>query len=305
MLIIGTRGSELALWQAHHVRDLLRERAGLAAEIRIIRTEGDRVQDRSLGEMPGIGFFTREIENALLARDVHIAVHSHKDLPTEAPLELAVAAVPERGPVRDLLLIRPEAHDPDAPELPLREGARVGTGSARRRSLLRALRPDLRPADLRGNVPTRMARLAEDPAGTEPLDAIVLAEAGLARLGLDPAPLRVALLDPERFVPAPAQGALAIQVHRAARIPERGALVDALAPLHHEETASAVSAERRVLAGLEGGCNLPLGVLARTVPGGLRLVGALGRPDGTMARCDIVAPDPETAAREALNRLRS
>jgi hydroxymethylbilane synthase len=301
MLTIGTRGSDLALWQAHHVQGLLRERAGLVAEIHIISTEGDRVQDRRLDELSAVGVFTKEIEAALLAGEVDVAVHSHKDLPTEGPDGLTIAAVPGRGPVRECLLVRPEAHRPDAPGLPLVDGARVGTGSARRRAQLRALRPDLELADLRGNVPTRIARLAAPATGAERVDAIVLAEAGLVRLGIDPAPLVMEMLDVEVFIPAPAQGALAVQVRSDGVVPaaahadggrDDGSLAAALAPLQDAVTARCVTAERNVLAALEGGCNLPLGVHVRPAGDELHLLAALGRADGRLDRCEVRGPDP-------------
>jgi hydroxymethylbilane synthase len=289
---LGTRGSELALWQARHVHALLRERVGLEADLEIIRTEGDR-QQKSLGEMEGVGFFTREIEEALLERRIDLAVHSHKDLPTDSPQGLLIAAVPERGPAEDCLLVGPRAWDERQPRLPLRPGASVGTGSARRRSQLLAQRPDLRVADLRGNVPTRIRRCADGD-----FDAILLARAGLERLGLDPAPLRVVVLPVEDFVPAPAQGALAVQV----RLPAGGGpdadLAAAIGHLHHADTARRVEAERLLLASFAGGCNLPLGAHAWLAGGRLRLLAALGRQDG-LARCLVEADAPAEAARLA------
>jgi len=322
MLIIGTRGSDLALWQAHHVRELLRDRAGLAAEIHVISTEGDRVQDRRLEELATVGVFTKELESALLAREIDVAVHSCKDLPTASPTELTVAAIPARGSVRDCLVIRPEVLDPAGGLLPLREGVTVGTGSARRRAQLRHWRPDLRIGDLRGNVPTRIARLADPAPGGERLDAILVAEAGLVRLGLDPSPLVVHPLDPTRFVPAPAQGALAIQIRGDAPHPEgTGTLVAAIAALRDEAATRAVVAERLVLAGLEGGCNLPLGVHVASGEDGVENDGQdggedggdaaevtmhafLGRKDRAAHQITVTAADPVTAAEAALARLR-
>ncbi len=299
MTVIGSRGSDLALWQARHVRELLAARAGVAAEIRIIQTAGDRIQDVQLAAIGGKGFFTKEIEEALLAGEIDLAVHSHKDLPTASPPGLTVAAVPERGPVEECLLVRAEAWDAAAPAMPLREGALVGTGSLRRSSQLLALRPDLRTADLRGNVPTRVRKAAEGP-----YDAVLLARAGLVRLGLDVAPLRLHTFTADEFVPAPAQGALAVQVRDAgAARPGDDAVAAAVASLHHAPTARAVAAERLLLAALEGGCNLPLG--AHAVPSGprLRLTATLGRADGTVRRCTVEAEDPAQAAREAHRAL--
>jgi hydroxymethylbilane synthase len=292
---LGTRGSDLALWQAHHVRDLLANRAGVRAEIVVIDTQGDLDQTRALAALGSQGVFTKELENALLAREVDVAVHSHKDMPTASPAELEVAAIPARGPIRDGLVVRAEAAYPLAP------GAVVGTGSARRRVQLLAARPDLQIEDLRGNVPTRLAKLARTHPGDWRYDAIVLAEAGLVRLGLDPAPHRVVLLDPRQMVPAPAQGALALQI----RCDAPGAVRTALGHLHDEPTAAAVRAERAVLAGLRGGCNLPLGCHAVLDGGRIRLLSVLGRDDGTLARAEVTGDTPEAAAQAVLDLLRA
>ncbi|MHB8079341.1 MAG: hydroxymethylbilane synthase [Candidatus Krumholzibacteriia bacterium] len=299
MIVIGSRGSDLALWQATHVQALLAARAGLAAEIRIIQTAGDRIQDVQLASLDGKGFFTKEIEAALLAGEIDLAVHSHKDLPTDSPPGLAVGAVPERGPVAECLLVRDEAWDPAAPALPLRAGAVVGTGSLRRSSQLLARRPDLRIEDLRGNVPTRLRK-----AGEGRYDAIVLAHAGLTRLGLDPAPLRLHLGPPAEVVPAPAQGALAVQIRAgAARRPQDAAVAAAVARLHDAPTARAVAAERLLLAACEGGCNLPLGAWAVLAGDAIVLTATLGQPDGTVRRCAVRAADPAAAARLAHREL--
>lgn len=295
ILRLGTRGSDLALWQAHHVRDLLAARAGMAVEIVIIETQGDLDQARALAALGSQGVFTKELEQALLTGRVDLAVHSHKDMPTESPANLVIAAIPERGPVRDTLVVRAGV------DYPLPQGACVGTGSARRRAQLLAARPDLRIEDLRGNVPTRLAKLARTHPGDWPYDAIVLAEAGLLRLGLDPAPNRVVTLEPREVVPAPAQGALALQV-RADASP---AIRDAVALLHHEPTAAAVRAERAVLAGLRGGCNLPLGCHAVREADGIHLLSVLGRDDGTLARAEATGETPEAAARAVLDQLRA
>ncbi len=292
---LGTRGSDLALWQAHHVRDLLASRAGVIAEIVIIDTQGDLDQARALSALGSQGVFTKELENALLAREVDVAVHSHKDMPTAVHEDLVVVAIPARGPIRDGLVVRA-----DVP-FPLPQGARVGTGSARRRVQLLAARPDLDIADLRGNVPTRLAKLARTHPGDWSYDAILLAEAGLVRLGLDPSPHRVILFDPRELVPAPAQGALALQV-RTDVVP---AVRAALSHLHDEPTAAAVRAERAVLAGLRGGCNLPLGCHAVLDGGRIRLLSVLGRDDGTLARVEVTGDTPEAAAAAVLDQLRA
>lgn len=300
---IGTRGSDLALWQARHVQRLLAERADFATELVVLESRGDQVLDRSLAELGGVGAFTGELEAALQAGEVDIAVHSHKDLPTSSPQALAVAAVPERGPVRDVLIARPEVHDPAAPGLPLRRGAHLGTGSARRRCQVLALRPDLAVSDLRGNVPTRLAKLARTHPGQWTYDAIILAEAGLVRLGLDPAPLVCTVLPVATMLPAPAQGALAVQVRAADVADPRAPLALALAALHDAETAACVAAERAVLAALPGGCNLPLGCLAAVTAQGIALQAVLERAGQGLVRARSVAPTPAAAAAAVLDLL--
>jgi len=255
-LRIGTRGSDLALWQAHTVRGWL-ESAGAEVEIVVLETRGDRIDDLPLTKVEGKAFFTAEIERALLDGTVDVAVHSHKDLATESPAELAVAAVPARGPHEERLLIRPEVHDPNGAFLPLGLGANVGTSAPRRAAQLVTLRPDLVVEPLRGNVPTRVRRLREGRHG-----AIVLAAAGLERLGLDLDGLVVHALAPRHLVPAPAQGALAIQTRTGdAEIAE---LVRCAA--HDADTAAAIAAERRVLVAAGGGCSLPLGAWIEAGP---------------------------------------
>lgn len=300
--ILGTRGSDLALWQAKHIQALLREGSGLATEIRILHTVGDRSGERSLASLPGSGFFTREIEAALLREEIDLAVHSHKDLPTEVPPGLAIVAIPARGPAEECLLVRPEAWcEPttEASLLPLRSGAVVGTGSARRAAQMVDLRGDLRIRDLRGNVPTRIGKLA---AGE--YDAIVLAKAGLERLGLDPEPLRIREFSCDEFVPAPAQGALAVQMREgAAALAEDSKLARAVAGLHHAPTARRVAAERALLAALEGGCNLPLGAHATLSGEDIKLLAVLGQAGGGLRRCEVTADTPAAAAARALAAL--
>ncbi len=300
---IGTRGSDLALWQANHIKALLAEKAGIDAELVIIESSGDKDQVGSLADMGSVGAFTREIESALLKGTIDLAIHSHKDLPTESPAGLVVGAVPSRGPVRDALVMRPEAHDPEAPSLPLRRGAVVGTGSARRRCLLLAMRPDLEITDLRGNVPTRLDKLSGSHPGDWNYDAIILAEAGLVRLKIDPAPMIVEMLDAESFLPAPAQGALAVQVRAADLTDVEGPMPGALAALHNREVAQCVAAERTVLAAIPGGCNLPLGCLATLRPEGVHLKAALDRATRGLVHAEALAPDPAAAAAAVLARL--
>jgi hydroxymethylbilane synthase len=300
---IGTRGSDLAMWQAHHVQRLFHDRAGIDSELVIIESTGDRNQVSRLAELGVEGAFTAELELALLDGRVDLAVHSHKDLPTDSPEGLVVAAVPPRGPIRDVLVIRPEAHDPDAPGLPIKRGAKVGTGSARRMAQLMARRPDLVLEDLRGNVPTRLAKLARTHEGDWTYDAIVLAEAGLVRLEIDPAPMIVALLETDVILPAPAQGALALQVRAADLADPEAELPRALGRIHDAETAACVAAERGVLAAIPGGCNLPLGCLAQVTPDGVELSAVLDVSGRGLMRARALAPHPAAAARAVLSQF--
>jgi hydroxymethylbilane synthase len=330
MLVIGTRGSDLALWQARFIQRSLALAAGVDARVEIIRTSGDRHTELSLASLTSQGFFTHELEEALLGGAIDLAVHSHKDLPTRSPAGLVVGAIPERGPAADCLIGRPEAwQEPTAgrrdgsPVLPLRPGAIVGTGSARRRAQLLQARPDLVVRDLRGNVPTRLEKLR---AGR--YDAILLARAGLERLGVTETGLCIVDLPVLEFLPAPAQGALAVQVRRAdlpAGWPEplqspapaaepsdspspagrSGVLAGALGRLHHPPTARRVAAERGLLARLAGGCNLPLGAHAVLAGRQIELHAVLASTGGVLRRCRIVAGEPDEAAAAAYERLKS
>lgn len=257
-MTIGSRGSQLALWQARHVAARL-EQLGVVTRIEIIKTTGDHLQTASLVEAGGKGLFTKEIEDALLAGTIDLAVHSLKDLPTETPAGLAIAAIPEREDPRDALVGRSLAALP--------QSARVGTSSNRRAAQLRILRPDLQIEPVRGNVDTRIRKLKEGQ-----YDAIVLAAAGLRRLGLEEEIAEI--LSPEQVCPAPGQGALAIQTRDgdAAQLTCTG--------LNHEATRQAVACERAALAALGGGCQLPIGAFARVVNGALELMAIVISPDG-------------------------
>ena len=244
---IGTRGSDLALWQAHFTQDCL-EAAGATVELVIISTQGDRIQHVTFDKMEGKGFFTKEIESALLEDRIDIAVHSHKDLETTSPDGLCIAAVPARGPVEDVLIMQPLLRDDRTP-LSIAHGAKVGTSSHRRRAQLQTLQSGLNIVPLRGNVPTRVEKLRQGE-----YDAIVLARAGIERLGLDLSDLHVHILPTNQFVPAPAQGALAIQMR------DRDVHLDWVkSTLNDEATVQSIDRERSVLRALEGGCLLPFG----------------------------------------------
>jgi hydroxymethylbilane synthase len=261
-LVLGTRGSDLALTQSGTVAALLGA-AGYDVELSIIKTSGDRNQTALFGSIGPQGVFVREIEQALVESRVDFAVHSFKDLPTRSPPELVVAAVPERVDPADLLLVRRSAYVATSDGwLPLAQGARVGTASARRRVWLQHYRPDLTVLPLRGNVPTRIRKLEEGA-----YDAILLAAAGVARLAAEArlgsalADVEIVRLDPLRFVPAPAQGALALQCRRDA--PH---VLEALARIDDGPSRAAVDAERDALARAEGGCDVAFG--AYCVPQG-------------------------------------
>lgn len=240
-LILGTRGSRLARWQTDLVLDAL----DVPAEVHVIRTAGDKDQQAALHEQGGAGFFTSELEAALRDRAVDVAVHSLKDLPVVLADGLVLGALMPRADVEDLLLVRPDALDPRRP-FPVREGARVGTSAMRRQGLLARYRPDLRPVPVRGNVPTRIRKAAE--AGC--CDALLMARAGIARLGLDVAPLVPYDLNPHRWVPAPGQAAIAVEVRG-----DDADAVRAAAALDHAPTRAAIDLERGLLQAAGGGCH--------------------------------------------------
>jgi hydroxymethylbilane synthase len=250
-IIIGTRGSELALWQANFVKDSLAA-INITAELKIIKTQGDRLLNLSFDKLEGKGFFTKELEEELLAGTIDIAVHSHKDLPTENPPGLIIAAVSEREDPAELLLILKDCVDVHQ-KLSVKYGGIVGTSSNRRKAQLLAYRPDLEITDLRGNVPTRINKLRN-----ENYDAIMLAKAGVSRLGLDLSEFYVEELSPTELIPAPAQGALAIQIRE-----DHKELYDALQALHHADVAEQLAVERTILKMFGGGCHLPLGCYCR------------------------------------------
>jgi hydroxymethylbilane synthase len=250
-IIIGTRGSELALWQANFVKDSLAA-INITAELKIIKTQGDRILNLSFDKLEGKGFFTKELEEELLAGTIDLAVHSHKDLPTENPPGLIIAAVSEREDPAELLLILKDCVDVRQ-KLSVKYGGMVGTSSNRRKAQLLAIRPDLEIEELRGNVPTRINKLRD-----ENYDAIMLAKAGVSRLGIDLSEFHVEELTPTEFIPAPAQGVLAIQIRES-----NTDLFEALQALHHPEVAEDLALERGVLKMFGGGCHLPLGVYCR------------------------------------------
>lgn len=247
-ITIGTRGSELALWQANYVKSQL-EKLGVEVTLKIIRTKGDAIQHLSFNKIEGKGFFTQELEDALLRGDVDLAVHSMKDLPTVSPEGLVLTAVSYRENPTDTLIICQNCEDENLP-LRLKKGARVGTSSARRKAQILSVRPDLEMVDIRGNVPTRLGKLM-----TSQFDAIVLASAGIKRLELDLSAFPTVELNPREFVPAPAQGVLAYQTCDA-DIETRRLLKN----IHNSEVARVTNIERKALRLLNGGCQMPFGV---------------------------------------------
>jgi len=292
-LRIGTRGSRLAVTQAEAVGAMLAEAwPGLAWEVVRISTRGDRQLGRPLPAIGGKGLFTQEIGQALLGGDVELAVHSLKDLPASASLPgLTVAAIPARAPANDAV-IATDGLTLDT----LRQGARVGTSSPRRAAQLLATRPDLQPQPIRGNVDTRLRKLREGQ-----VDALVVALAGLVRLGLAEEATQV--LPFELMLPAPGQGALAVEI-RADNAP----VAEMLSRIGDPATTAAVTAERTLLQALGGGCSLPLGALATVAGDALALRAALVSLDGrraARATCRGPASDPEGLARHVADVLRA
>jgi hydroxymethylbilane synthase len=279
VLRIATRGSDLALWQARHVGELLAAALGVEPELVPLKTAGDRLTG-PLAKQGGKGLFVAEIEEALLAGRADVAVHSAKDLPAATHPELTLAAFPERADPRDALV----AGVPGATLASLARGTRVGTGSARRTAQLRRLRPDLEVVPLRGNVGTRLAKLGRDGVG-----ALLLACAGLDRLGLSE---RVAeRIAPESLLPAAAQGALAVQVRRDS------SLAGEMSAISHPATACRIAAERAFLRELGGDCNVPVAALATLEDGRLRVRGLVIAPDGSRVARDELVVAPEAAER--------
>jgi len=288
LITLGTRGSPLALAQANEARRRLAEAHGWEIEriaLKVIRTSGDRIQDRPLAEAGGKGLFTKEIDAALLAGEIDAAVHSAKDLPSRPPDGVALAAALAREDVRDALV---SIFADTVEGLP--KGATFGAASLRRQAQVLRLRPDLRPELMRGNVETRLSK-----AETGAVGATLLALAGLKRLGL--AHRARAVLDADKFLPAVGQGAIAITARSA-----DARLGDALESISHRETFVALSAERAFLAELEGSCRTPIAGLARIEAGRLRFKGEVLRLDGS-ERFDISAEgapaDAERLGREA------
>ena len=278
-LRIGTRGSLLAKWQADFVRKQLFAATGVEAEIVIIKTSGDRMQQAPLTQIGGKGIFIKELEDALLEETVDLAVHSVKDIPTDTPSRLCFPAICRRDDVRDCVVSAKGTTLAN-----LREGARVGTSSLRRQAQLRHLRPDLDVRELRGNVDTRLRKVESGE-----YDAILLAKAGLDRLGWSQRITET--LSPEVCMPAVGQGAIAVE----ARLNDTEA-ADALAKLDDAETRTAIICERALLAKLQGGCQVPLGAWARIERGELVLEACVCSVDGVQYVKQRATAPPDQAA---------
>jgi len=275
-VVIGSRGSRLALWQTHHVADLLRAAApGLTVDVQTFSTRGDQILDRPLAAIGGKGLFTEELEGALRDRTIDLAVHSLKDLPVQDPRGLTVGAIPKRATWNDALIARDARSIDDLPQ-----GAKVGTSSLRRKAQLLNKRRDLRIVDLRGNVETRVGKVLD----RREIDAAVLACAGLERL--ERADVISQVLPYDVMLPAPGQGALGVQCRE-----DDAELIALLSKLDHAETRSAVTAERALLEGLGGGCSAPIGAYAEphSADGWHLHCGVFGPPGGRSVRT-VVKP---------------
>ena len=277
-ITIGTRGSQLALWQAEYVKKRLnRHFPDLNVALQIIKTTGDRIQERSLIGL-GKGVFTKEIELALLNGSINLAVHSMKDLPTEFPDGLCIAAIPVREDPRDVLITRS-----GLPLDRLPQGARIGTTSPRRRSQLLYLRPDLQVVDVRGNLDTRLRKLHDTD-----LDGIILAAAGIKRL--IGAEIITAYFEVDQMVPAVGQGALGVEIRE-----DNLEMKKLLATINDRDRETEIIAERSALQGLGGGCQVPIGANARLSDGKLSLIGIVSSPDGRKRVVERITGDPADA----------
>ncbi|MBK7981317.1 MAG: hydroxymethylbilane synthase [Ignavibacteriae bacterium] len=267
-LILGTRGSELALWQAKFVKgELEKNNKNLQVEIKVINTKGDKILDVALSKIGDKGLFTKELEIKLLNNEIDIAVHSLKDLQTEIPKGLKLAAVTKRHNVEDVLISKKKKET----IFSLKENATVATGSLRRRSQLKHLRPDINVVELRGNVPTRIKKFTENN-----WDAIILARAGVERLKLQKYISSIIPID--QILPAVGQGALGIEINSKNIFAEK-----IVKSIHDENTYCAVIAERALLKKLEGGCQVPIGAFAEVKSNGLYLEGLVASLDGSIS----------------------
>ncbi len=294
-VIIGTRGSSLALWQAEFIRQTLKERFEIKLTIKIISTQGDIDQSTTFTQMEGTGFFTKALEAALIREEIDIAVHSLKDLMTTMPDQLSVPVVGFREDRRELLLIDPRHYVEGL--LPVKDGTVIGTSSARRKSQLKYLNKNLNIRDIRGNLPTRLNKLRNGEYG-----AILIAAAGINRLAIDLSDFKSVLLDPQFFLPAPGQGVLAVQSRR-----DDGELNRLLKQIDDHLVRTEVEMERGLLKKFNRGCSLPLGVFTEIEESRLCHLKAVldisenSRPQ--LRRADISGTDPEQIVNDAFNQL--
>lgn len=292
-IVIGSRGSDLALWQANYIKDLL-EKEGCQIRIQIIETQGDISQHLSFEKMEGKGFFTKELETALRENQVDLAVHSFKDLEDDQPEDLIISAILNRANPADMLLIRKEFADANE-TWNLKKGSKVGTSSARRKMQIKLNRPDVEIDDIRGSVPTRVQKLRDGI-----FDAIVLAQAGLDRLNLDISDLEAYEFDPREFIPAPAQGALACQTRA-----DDTKLAEILKTIHNTKVADMVNTEREVLNLFEGGWQLPLGVFCEETDKGVELRAIMAPTFGEVpSRVFLTTETTEGLAERAVAELK-
>lgn len=291
MIKIGTRGSKLALWQANHVQSLLCQETTKIIEI---KTQGDKIQNVSFEKMEGKAFFTKEIEDALLGRHVDIAVHSLKDLPTEKTEGLKIAAILQREDPSDILVIRKESCTPEN-FLMLGDNAVIGTSSLRRAAQIRNARPSLVIEPLRGNVPTRIAKLRDGK-----FDAIILASAGIKRLDINIDDFETLPLPFSFFLPCPSQGAVAVQIRENEK-----ELETKISALNDEKTLREVEAERSFLKHFGGGCHIPLGAYAYIHQNEIHLTGSITSVDGSKTlRHSVKGNDPEKIGGELASVLK-
>jgi len=292
---IGTRGSKLALWQAEYTREQLAA-IDVQSELIIIKTTGDQIQHLSFDKIEGKGFFTKEIEEALLRGDVDMAVHSMKDMPTNHPEGLVITAVSYREDPADWLLVRKAALE-EGQLFKLKKNAIVGTSSARRKAQLLDFRSDVQIQDIRGNVPTRVEKLR-----TGNFDAIMLAAAGLSRLELDLSDLHLVKFSPREFIPAPAQGVLAFQTAKDDLTIRR-----LLKQLHHADVSAVTNIERKVLQLMDGGCHLPLGAYCeRDAQGNYHVWAAMAeRWDAPVKRVSLSSSTNYQLAEKIVEQLKS
>lgn len=283
-IVIGTRGSELALWQSHWVeQELTSLHPSVQIEIKVIKTKGDKILDSPLSKIGDKGLFTKELEKSLLDRSIDLAVHSFKDIPTQIPDGLTIAAVCAREDVRDVFIAHPRKMYAHLSDVPLK--GTIATGSLRRRCQLLQIRPDLNVVEIRGNLGTRIEKLRSSN-----WDGMILAKAGITRLGR--ADLITEILSPTQFLPAVGQGALAIETRKDDEF-----LNSFIGPLDHRLTRQATIAERALLRRLEGGCQIPIGTFGRIENGVFRLDAVVGSLDGKRVVRSSIEGSPDESER--------